>query len=102
MIAVRGQLHPGAGQVQADRDTGLVTTGAITKSQAAESCYVRPRGCLLGRSLRAERERRKMARLWCVPNPLRLLALAQGLREKKANLGGWRIKSAREDMSPML
>lgn len=46
----------------------LVTIGVITKTQAAESCCVRPRGCLLGRSLKAEREeRRKMARLWCTP-----------------------------------
>lgn len=105
MIAVRGQLPPGAGQGHrmGHKAQDLVTIGAITKTQAAESCCVRPRGCLLGRCLRAEREeRRKIGRLWCAQNPLRLLALAQGLHENKANPGNWRIKSASEDMSPML
>ena len=43
-----------------------------------------------------------MGRLLCAPNPLRLLALAQGLRENKANPGNWRIKSTREFMNPTL
>lgn len=104
-----GAAPPGAGRGSSGARTqdgsqgsGLGHNRGHHQTQAAESCCVRPRGCLLGRSLKAEREERSEDGQVVVCTPI-----SRGswpwLRActNKANQAAGGL-CAREDMSPTL